>query len=156
MQADVEGGSAMQGRTTSSARESRHDARARTTYLRLVREVAASTGASAEEAEQYLVAVIATLEEKLPLTEAIDLEAQLPSLLDEMLEREPIDDLPGMDKELFCERVALRLGITAQEAEWIAQRVLPVVSTHVSAGEARHVEAQLPLDLRRMWSGTIH
>lgn len=149
-------GEAPHARGSPDARAAaRHASRAGATYSRFVRAVAEQGGYPVDDAEAYAVAVVATLEEKLPLRDVLGLEAQLPSRLAEMLEREPILDLPAMDGGELCARVAIRLGVTATEAVSIARIVFRVLRLHVSPGEARHVERQLPSDLRRLWSDAV-
>ncbi len=133
------------------ARAERHASRAATTYSRFIHAIADEGRYSTEDAETYAIAVVATLEERLPLDEVWGLEAQLPSLLAEMLEREPIVDLPRMDSQELCTRIAIRLGVTEPEAESIARVVFHVLRTRVSGGEARHIEARLPADLKHLW-----
>jgi uncharacterized protein (DUF2267 family) len=133
-------------------RRARHASRAGSTYKSFLLDVAERGGFSLDEAEEYAIAVVATLEERLTLPEVLDLEAQLPSLMRELLDDEPILDIPRMHKDQFCERVATRLDMTEKAAEPIVRVVFAVLRAHISAGEARHVEAQLPDDLKEMWT----
>ena len=55
-----------------------------------------------------------------------------------------------MDRGQFCQRLAARAGVPAAQAESIARTVFIVLRSRISAGEARHVEAQLPDDLRAL------
>ena len=135
----------------SEARGLRHESRAGTTYARFLRSVAYAANCSWEEAERYAIAVIATLEERLPFREVMDLEAQLPSRLDDILAFQPLIGMPAMDGALFCERVASRAGVTATEAGAIARAVFAVLRDRVSPGEVRHVEARLPDDMKALW-----
>jgi uncharacterized protein (DUF2267 family) len=135
-----------------AARAERHASRAARTYHRFVRAIADAGGYATEDADEYAVAVIATLEEKLPLVAVHHLEAQLPRTLDEKLAYEPLLDLPGMDKAEFCARVATRLAITLPEAERVARVVLGVVRSLISEGEAQHVEWLLSPDVRKLWT----
>jgi uncharacterized protein (DUF2267 family) len=138
-------------RSTPEARAERHASRAGTTYARFVRNIAEAGGYSMDAAARFAVAVIATLEERLPMRDVCGLEAQLPSRLDEILSFEPLLGLPSMDRHLFRQRVAERLGVTEDEAESIAKVVFGVLRMRISEGEARHVEARLPEDLRALW-----
>ena len=138
-------------RGSPQARAERHASRAATTYSRFIHAIADEGNYSTQDAETYAIAVVATLEERLPLDEVWGLEAQLPSVLAEMLEREPIVDLPKMDSRQLCTRIAIRLGITEPEAESVARVVFHVLRTRVSAGEARLIEARLPADLKHLW-----
>lgn len=133
------------------ARGRRHESRAGTTYARFVHRVELAADCSWEEAERYLVAVLTTLEERLPIREIMNLEAQLPSRLDDILAFQPLVGLPAMDAAVFCERVAARAGVTATEAGTITRAVFAVLRDRISVGEARHVEARLPEDVRALW-----
>ena len=123
------------------------------TEARFVRDVATAGGIAAEEAERYAVGTIATLEERLPIADVCALEAQLPSRLDQILAFQPLIGLPKMDRDLFCKRVAERVGVPEERAEGIVRLVFRVLRQHVSPGESRHVEAHLPDDLKKLWTG---
>ena len=138
-------------RTRAEARAGRRAPRAGATYARFLHALATAGNYGADDAESYAVAVVATLEERLPLDEVWGLEAQLPSRLAERLEREPILDLPRMDGRQLCARVAIRLGVTEREAESIARVVFHVLRRRVSDGDARHIEARLPSDMKHLW-----
>jgi uncharacterized protein (DUF2267 family) len=137
-------------RQTRRSRQ-RHASRASATYASFIRDVAETGDFSIDDAADFAVAVVATLEERLTIEEALDLDAQLPTLLRELLDEEPIQELPRMDKEHFCARVGTRLALTEKEAEPIVSAVFSVLRERISAGEARHVEAQLPEELKEMW-----
>lgn len=135
-------------------RAARHASRASSTYKSFVREVAIRGGFTLDEAEDYAIAVVATLEERLTLPEVLDLEAQLPSLMKELLDDEPILDIPHMHKDQFCARVATRLDMEEEDADTIllvVRAVFSVLRARISAGEARHVAAELPEDLKELW-----
>ncbi len=146
-----EGTPSSRQRGSPGARSERHASRAATTYARFVRAIAEQGGYAPGESEAYAIAVVATLEERLPLGEVWGLEAQLPSRLAERLEREPILDLPGMDSGQLRKRVAIRLGVTEPEAESIARVVFRVLRARISSGEAHHIEARLSADLKQLW-----
>ena len=132
-----------------SGAASRHTARARATYARFLRDVVSAGGYTLDQAADYTVAVIATVEERLTLREVQNLEAQLPTLLEEELITEPILDLPTMTAAEFEGRVAARSGITREEARAAARTVLSVLRAHVSPGESRLLGANLPPELTR-------
>ncbi|MDB5218615.1 MAG: hypothetical protein JWO86_6542 [Myxococcaceae bacterium] len=138
-------------RGAPEARAARHASRAGTTFARFIRNLAASSGYSLSEAERYAVAVIATLEERIPIREVVHLEAQLPSRLDEILAFVPLNGLPAMDRIQFLERVAARARVSYEQADSIARRVFSFLRSQISDGEARHIEAQLPADLFELW-----
>jgi uncharacterized protein (DUF2267 family) len=120
-------------------------------YEAFVHAVAEEGGFSAEAAEKYIVAVIATLEARLSFTEVAALEAELPRVLQDILDSEPILDLPAMDdKELFA-RVRARLGVSLEDAQLISRIVLRELRSRLSPGEAASVEAELSAGLRAVW-----
>lgn len=120
-------------------------------YQALVRAVADDGHFPPEVAEKYIVAVIATLEARLSFAEVTGLEAELPTILRDILHREPILDLPGMDeKELFA-RVRTRLHVTREEAEVITRVVLHALRASISAGEAEAIDADLSPALKTLW-----
>jgi uncharacterized protein (DUF2267 family) len=138
-------------RGAPEARAERHASRAGTTFARFVRNLAAMGGYSIHEAERHAVAVIATLEERLPIREVCNLEAQLPRRLDELLAFVPLNGLPAMDRMQFIERVAARAGVNYAQAESVARTVFAFLRSQISEGEIRHVEGQLPESLRELW-----
>lgn len=120
-------------------------------YEALRRAVADDGAFPLEAAETYIVAVIATLEARLSFTEVSGLEAELPTVLRDILHREPILDLPGMDeKELFA-RVRGRLRVTTEEAEVITRVVLRALRASLSATEADAIDADLSPTLKTLW-----
>lgn len=129
----------------------RHASRAGTTFARFVRNLAAVGGYTIHEAERHAVAVIATLEERIPIREVCNLEAQLPKRLDELLAFVPLNGLPAMDRMQFIERVAARAGVNYAQAESVARTVFAFLRSQISEGEVRHIEGQLPASLRQLW-----
>jgi uncharacterized protein (DUF2267 family) len=138
-------------RGSPEARAERHASRAGTTYARFIRNIADAGGYTMDDAARFAVGVIATLEERLPIRDVCGLEAQLPTRLDEILSFQPLLGLPAMDRHQFRERVAERLSVNDDDAEAIAKVVFGVLRARISEGEARHVEARLPGDLRELW-----
>lgn len=137
----------------SEARALRHESRAGSTYAQFVRDVASRGGYTKEAAERYVVGTLTTLEERLPIQEVRALESQLPTRLDEILAFQPVLALPTMDRRTFCWRFAVRVGVPEEEAEAIVRLVFRVLRLHISAGEARHIEAHLSEDLKKLWIG---
>lgn len=138
-------------RGAPEARAARHESRAGTTFARFVRNLAATGGYTVQEAERDAIAVIATLEERLPIREVCNLEAQLPRRLDELLSFVPLNGLPAMDRMQFIERVAARARVNYAQAETVARTVFAFLRSQISEGEIRHVEARLPEGLRDLW-----
>jgi uncharacterized protein (DUF2267 family) len=132
-------------------------ARQHTGYEAFVHSVAEAGGFSAEQAEQYIVAVIATLEARLSFTEVSELEAELPLVLRDILHGEPILDLPGMDENELFARVRARLGVSIEQARIICRIVLHELRARISPAEAASVEAQLSPGLKALWrTGSSH
>lgn len=120
-------------------------------YAVFLRSVAEEGGFDPDLAEDYLVAVISTLEARLSFKEVSGLEAELPYMLREILHNEPILDLPAMDERELFARVRDRLGVTREEAENITRSVLRALRSHLSGDEIESVEAQLSPGLRALW-----
>ena len=138
---------------TSEARARRHVSRAGSTYARFVRDVANAGELAEDVAESYVIGTLTTLEEGLPIEDVRSLESQLPSRLDSILAFQPVLALPTMDREMFCWRVAQRIGVSDEEAEMIVRLVFRVLRMHISAGEIRHLEAHLSEDMKPLWTG---
>ncbi|HVP60536.1 MAG TPA: DUF2267 domain-containing protein [Myxococcaceae bacterium] len=122
------------------------------TYLRRV-------GAISEElAEQSAVAVLCALERRIQPAEARDLEAQLPAKLRDLVAR--CDRHAGLrpraiDRTEFVGMVADELAVPPHRAEHLILAVFHALRAQVSEGEARQVEAQLPADLKVLWSRSL-
>lgn len=111
--------------------------------MELIDEVAEELGCERAEAENLTVAVIATIEERIPVAEVAELEAELPEPLRErMAEVDRILDLPGMNDEAFRTRVAHRLRMTDEDAERTIAAVLRALESCLSPRERRR--ARLP------------
>jgi uncharacterized protein (DUF2267 family) len=100
------------------------------------------------------VAVLHALRARLTAEEADQLAAQLPIELKDVwaegdrLDREPVK----LNLEEFCERVRRDVGLpSTREARWMILAVFAALKDRVSPGEARHVMAQLPQDLKELW-----
>ena len=141
------------GSTATEKGAQRHESRAGSTYARFVRDLASAGGYTAHDAERYAVGTLTTLEERLPIEDVRALESQLPTRLDGILAFQPVLALPTMDRRVFCWRVSQRVGTTVEQAEAFVRVVFRVLRLHVSAGEARHIEAHLSEDLKPLWTG---
>lgn len=132
----------------------RHESRAGATYARFIDDLTADTGWSRDDADRYARAVVATLEERLVGGEASDLAAQLPARLRERLDIEDVGRPdPAMTTDEFLGRVAARTDALVDEVDAIVACVFRTLRAHVTPGQARHVEVQLPDELRRLWNG---
>lgn len=99
-------------------------------------------------------AVLHALRDRLTGEEADQVAAQLPLELKDVwnegdrVDREPIK----LNLEDFCERVRLDVGLpSTREARWMILAVFAALKEQISPGEARHVMAQLPKDLKELW-----
>jgi uncharacterized protein (DUF2267 family) len=112
--------------------------------MELIDEIADELGCEQEEAERLAVAVIATIEERIPVGDVAELEAELPEPVRERVAQlDRILDLPRMNDEAFRTRVAHRLRMTADDAERTIAAVLRALSSCLSPRERRR--ARLPL-----------
>ena len=108
-------------------------------------EVAHELGCETAEAEKLAVAVVATLEERLPVDEVQDLEAELPQRVRELVAQlDRVLDLPGMDASVFYARVAQRSKMTHEDAERTVAAVMKALRAHLSPREARRIATLAP------------
>ncbi|HKO95007.1 MAG TPA: DUF2267 domain-containing protein [Polyangiaceae bacterium] len=139
---------------TSSQHSQRHAARATGTYARFMRDVLRHLAVSIEQGEQIVLAVIAALEQRIIPHQAMDLEAQLPSLLQDLLQvyGEPASfRARDIDRAQFIAAIADRLEVSPAQAEEWTRGVFCALNERVSAGEVRQVKNMLPPDIRALW-----
>lgn len=134
----------------------RHESRTSQTYSDFLKDLRKiGVYRSLEEAEQVAVAVLRTLEQRLPNDEAEDLSAQLPerfhSLFLDVRSQRGDWKPEKLHREEFLDRVAAALGSTREQAETAVRNVFLVVRSLISEGEASDVAAQLPADLKPLW-----
>src|SRR5688500_3604563 len=111
--------------------------------MELVDEVAEELGCERAEAERLVVAVVATIEERIPVGEVVELEAELPDHVRErMAEVDRLLDLPGMNDEAFRTRVAHRPRMTNEDGARTLTAVLRALEACLSPRERRR--ARLP------------
>lgn len=104
---------------------------------------------------QALRAVLHVLRDRLPVREAVDLGDQLPILVRGLYyerwnpARVPVKDRRAED---FLARL---LDYFPKEetlnTELMARAIFRVLDKHVSAGEIRHIHANLPREIRDLW-----
>ena len=139
-----------------SPRVMRSIARAEATYGRLINQIRMDADLDdAEEAQTALEIVLQNVVQRLTPGEAKDLIAQLPSLLQPMLQTLP----PGPDKlitrETIWDELRHRLGVDEGHTAQILLAVGTVVARTISPGQIKDMQSQLPEDLRAIFS-TVH
>jgi uncharacterized protein (DUF2267 family) len=100
-------------------------------------------------------AVLHALRDRLTAEEADQVFAQLPIELKEVwaegeeAEREPVK----MSREQFYDRVMQRAGLSSRrQTRWLVLAVLAALKEQITPGEAEDVMAQLPKDLKEIWT----
>ena len=123
-------------------------------FYRNVMETMGDT-ATREGARRATVAVFHALRDRLTPDESDQVVAQLPRELKAVWEagekapRRPVK----MSREEFYDRVKHETGVTSQrEARWLTLAVFAALGKQLSPGEAEDVNAQLPKDLKELWT----
>ena len=123
-------------------------------FYRNVMETMGDT-ARRETAKRATAAVFHALRDRLTPDESDQVVAQLPRELKavweagEKAERRPVK----MSREEFYDRVKQETGVTSQrEARWLTLAVFAALGKQLSPGEAEDVNAQLPKDLKELWT----
>ncbi len=98
-------------------------------------------------------AVFGALRDRLTVTEAAQVCAQLPTALKQVWQLgEHADRQPRrIHRQEFCERVAREAKLPLREAHRATLAVLSALRTQLSPGEGNDVLAQLPRDLKELW-----
>lgn len=112
-----------------------------------------------DRAERATGAVLGTLCGRITDDEVKDLEAQLPTGIDEMCRGNVLQALIGkvsgpsrLDRDAFVEKVKDRGHLhDAAEAETVTVAVFRTLKEQISEGEAGDVADQLPSKLKLMW-----
>src|SRR5690606_5220734 len=124
-------------------------ARAEATYRRMLANVRTATGLDSEdEAEAALEVVLAMLVRRLTPDEADDLIAQLPSLLQPRLRRQPDGPDKSITREAIEQSLASRLNVPASRAAELLDARSSVIAQSVTEGQMDDVRRQLPQELR--------
>lgn len=115
-------------------------------YNDIVTQVSIRSGlGDRAEAERATLATLETLGDRLAGNEPIDLAAQLPTLLQDLVaRRDGLAEKYGRDE--FVRRVAERTATTFDEAENLARSVFRTVAESVSDAEMDDLRSQLPDD----------
>jgi len=123
-------------------------------FYRNVRDAIGET-ASHESAKRATAAVFHALRDRLTPDEADQVMAQLPRELKEVWEageapeRRPVK----LDREEFYARVQRDTGVaSSREGRWLTLAVFMALQKQLSPGEAEDVLAQLPKDLKEVWT----
>ena len=107
-----------------------------------------------ERAERAAAAVFHALRDRLTAEESDQVVAQLPAELKrvwragEKAKRRPIK----LHRQEFFDRVRGEMGATPREARWVTLAVFAALKEQLSPGEAEDVLAQLPKDLKEVWT----
>ncbi len=115
-----------------------------------VHHVRDACGVDDATAERTTRSVLAALSDRLTPDEAHKLAAQLPEPLKGIVQRPKSQRVQKMDREIFVSRICNDLGIDVREAVKRIRGVYAILEAAVSAGETRHVMAQLPEGLREV------
>jgi uncharacterized protein (DUF2267 family) len=120
------------------------------------RNVMTTSGEESREAAKRITsAVLRALRDRLTPEEADQAAAQLPRELQEIwAEGERSDRRPvKMDREEFYARVMREAGLPSRaRAQWATLGVFAALKEQLSPGEAQDVLAQLPKDLKEVWT----
>jgi uncharacterized protein (DUF2267 family) len=131
----------------------RDETRQQQTFRAFLRDVIERTQLSDWQAEAAVIATLCALEQRLRKDEALDLEAQLPAKLRDLITECPKHENPPreIDRIELLQMVARNLQMEDWEVEPIVRDVFAVTRAHISAGESEDVAGQLPPGLRDLW-----
>jgi uncharacterized protein (DUF2267 family) len=138
----------------SEARQRRHEAHVDATHHKFLQRAAAELDLSDADSERAVLAVLRTLETRLPDDAMIALASQLPSTLRDQLARcdVPAPAQPrGRNQEDFLEQVAEELKLDGGRAEARVRGVFRVLAQSVSQGQIAKVIHLLPSGVRELW-----
>lgn len=120
-------------------------------------EIADQLGQDRQYGYRALRAVLHALRDRLPVTEASDLAAQLPMLVRGLYyegwnpSETPRSD--ERDRESFLLHVAGELDpILGEDPEKVVRVVFSVLEKHCTKGQISHVLSNLPLEVQTLWS----
>lgn len=144
------GGPAASARTPAQRRRA---ARAQATYTRFLNRVQECANLDSPElADTALEIVLSSLVRRLTPDEARKLAAQLPSLVQPLVNAQP----PGPDRAVTRETIEAelmqRLDVDPERAAQILADVGVALGDSVSAGQMTDVQGQLPQDLREVFA----
>ena len=122
-------------------------------FYRMVRERV--NGLGIEESKQVTAVVLRALRDRLTLDEAEQVAAQLPGPLKEVW---TLGDQPGrrplkIRRDEFLQRVKHEARLLSGDAaRRLTEAVFAALKTQLPPGEADDVLAQLPRDLKKLWT----
>jgi uncharacterized protein (DUF2267 family) len=124
------------------------------------RQVMEALGAQKDEelTRRATAAVFHALRDRLTPEEADQVLAQLPGELKEVWQGgEQPDRRPlRMHRDEFYERVRQETGVESRrDARWLTLAVFRTLQRQLSPGEAADVLAQLPADLKEVWTEAV-
>jgi uncharacterized protein (DUF2267 family)/CBS domain containing-hemolysin-like protein len=139
-----------------SATGARRTARMLQTSHEAAHKVRDATGLEdIESALTALEVVVEGIVRRLTAAEAHDLLSQLPTELHRRLHGVPSGPDRSLTRETIEEDLIRRLDIAAEEAHELLDGVGTALEDLVSPGEIAHVRAQLPEDLKSIFSGEV-
>lgn len=137
----------------------RRESRTSQTYAAFIKHLCDRGGMSPSVAEKAAVSVLCGLEQRIFGEEALDLEAQLPRKLTELIHRcERHESGPPPRKfgrEEMLRMVGEELGLEPGAVEPVVRAVFDALRDQVSEGEVEQVISQLPEDLRDLWRPVV-
>lgn len=119
----------------------------------------ANTGlAERDEAEKVTKSVLTTLRKRITPEEAKHVEAQLPEGLKELWHGSVLSGLAhkltgpdSLSAHEFMEHVAKELNVSDERAAELTRHVFHLLKEQITEGQAKHVEDQLPKNLKVVW-----
>ncbi|MCP3138806.1 DUF2267 domain-containing protein [Pyxidicoccus xibeiensis] len=139
-------------------RKLRHESRTSQTYKAFLNHLCERGGMSPAVAEQAAVSVLCALEQRILADEALDMEAQLPRKLTDLIHRceKHEEELPEkFGREHLLKRVGEDLSLNPDAVEPVVRAVLDAIRHQITEGEAEDVMSQLPEDLRDLWGRAV-
>lgn len=131
----------------------RHTARAAATYTAFLRRVMAGTGIEWERrAESAVEALLAGVLQRITRQEGDDLMAQLPVQLQERLSSVPRGPNRNITREWIEREISTNLHLAPAEVSVLVTRLGRVVRSAISAGEIADITAQLPQEMKAIFS----
>ncbi|MFP2932829.1 DUF2267 domain-containing protein [Pyxidicoccus sp. 3LG] len=139
-------------------RKLRHESRTSQTYKAFINHLCERGGMSPAVAQQAAVSVLCAVEQRILADEALDMEAQLPRKLTDLLHRceKHEEELPEkFGREHLLRRVGEDLSLNPDAVEPVVRAVLDAIRHQITEGEAEDVMSQLPEDLRDLWGRAV-